>query len=161
MDSIATRRPSIGQQIDPILAQGNIEKAFVGWLVACTKRIEYDRVGRVNGQSGDQFYLLRGILAGQLAEHELQALANDRGFTIALDTLIDGFIGRERRIRDLTPERQVELRSSAIAMVRSFQNRFPPDDGQRDWLEVRSLLAPQTDLFVRRPGRFAIRGAAR
>jgi hypothetical protein len=56
-------------------------------------------------------------------------------------------------------DRQHELRQAGVEWVRRWQQQFPQDDGGGlDLTEpMTNLLSPQTDLFVRRPDRFAIR----
>jgi hypothetical protein len=61
----------------------------------------------------------------------------------------------------LGPERQQQLRDSGLRWVRRWQQQFPEVTSDGDKLDLNEpmvqLLAPQTDMFVRRPGRFAIR----
>jgi hypothetical protein len=139
------------------LAQGQIEKMIPAWLMACTRRAEFDRQASLNGLASDDFPLLRGLVAGAAVERELYGFAKGKTLTIDIDTVVDGLIAKERRASTLPPDRLTELRATVIGLVRGWQGRFPPEDGDRDWLTVRTLLSPQHDLFVRRPGRFAIR----
>ena len=104
----------------------------------------------------DGFPLKRGLFVGALAEHELHGFGSARGFNVDLGVVADRLLSR-MRLDPLSPERVTDLRTTGIEWVRRWQGQFPAGDDDLDWIEVASLLAPQTDLFVRRPDRFAIR----
>jgi hypothetical protein len=139
---------------EPILAQGVIEKAFPA-ETACTARVRFAKAD--SGQEGPRgrFYLDRGIAIGELMERELESYAHERGLTIDLGGVVDEIV-QQRRIQ-LPDDQLAEIRTAAITWGRQWQAAFPPADDPRPWDEVVSLLHAQTDLFVRRPERFAIR----
>jgi hypothetical protein len=139
---------------EPILAQGVLEKAFPA-DTACTERVRFAKAD--SGQEGPRgrFYLDRGIVIGELMERELEGYAHERGLTIDLGSIVEEIV-QQRRIQ-LPDDQLAEIRTAAITWGRQWQAAFPPADDPRPWDEVVSLLRPQTDLFVRRPERFAIR----
>jgi hypothetical protein len=137
----------------PIVAQGVIEHAFPGpGPDACTDRVRFKRA---HGESsaGDGFYLKRGILAGAIAEQELDRFAHGHGFSLDLGGVVDQELARMR----LGPAsgRAAEMRTDVIRWVRELQARFPNPD--IDLGDIVPLLPPQTDLFLRRPERFVVR----
>lgn len=144
-----------GAKIEPVLAQGTVEKVFPA-EEACTERANLAKVIGWQGADDGGFALKRGILAGSLAEHELIRLASDEGFSLNLGQVADRLMSRTR-FGALSKDHVNELRNDAIEWVRQWQENFPPIDGELDWGEVRSLLPAQTDLFLWRPQKFRIR----
>ncbi len=141
--------------LEPILAQGTIEKVFPTEQ-ACTERARFAKLdGWLPGADGG-FAMKRGIITGALAEHELVSFARGHGLTIDLGRIVDAIIA-ETRIGPGLADRIPEMRAEAVSFVRKWQEGFPFADGDLDWVEVENLLLPQTDLFVRRKGRFSIR----
>ncbi len=150
------RMAAVGSARELILAQGTLEKAFPQGEEACTERVELAKADARRAPFDDGFSMKRGIVTGALAEQELLGYATEGCLTVDLGTVVDEILS-STRLGALSAERVGELRSSAITWVRGWQSRVPPEDGDLDWSEVESLLKPQTDLFVRRPGKFAIR----
>jgi hypothetical protein len=137
-------------QPDPILAQGVIERACPGpGMDTCTKRNGFAKQER---DTGDRFYLERGIITGDLAERQVVQWAEGNGFTIGIHHEADLLIAK-RRLATLSEEQRFDIRSSAVSWVRGWQERFPPEDDETvPWLEIRKLLLPQTDIFLHRQG---------
>ncbi len=140
---------------EPMLAQGRIEKCFHD-EEGCTERDRFARAESGRPPADGGFAMQRGIAAGMLAERELVSYATDGRLTVDLGGAADEVLAVMRR-GQLPMERVAEIRASMIAWIRRWQAAFPPDDGHLDWSTVTSLLRPQTDLFIRRPGRFSIR----
>lgn len=149
------KEPEPVRRSGPIVPQGSIEKAFLG-DDACTERVRRTKLEAGAEPHDGGYAMRRGLVTGSLAEHELEEYATDRCFTVDLGRVVDQIL-RRTRLGELRSDRVAELRASAIEWVRRWQMGFPPKDGALDWSEVVSLMKPQTDLFVRRPGRFAIR----
>src|SRR5207249_7174417 len=142
--------------LEPVLAQGAIEKAFPQGLEACTERVRFSKSESGREPPDGGFAMRRGILTGTVAERDLYQYASGGGFTIELGRRVDEALS-SRRAGQFPPERIAELRNSAIAWVRQYQAGFPPDDGGLDWSDVAYLLRPQTDLFLWRKDKFRIR----
>src|SRR4051812_42171782 len=105
---------SLNPRPDPILAQGKVELAFPGpGLDACTARNGFAKQER---DTGDRFYLERGIITGDLAEREVVRWAEGHGFTIGLHQEVDLLIAK-RRLVSLSDEQRADIRSSAVAWV--------------------------------------------
>lgn len=139
-----------------IFAQGTIEKAFPQGEDSCTQRVQFAKADSGREPPDGGFAMKRGLVTGALAERELVSYASDRCLTVDLGEMVDQIlIGT--RLGGLSADQVGEIRSAAIRWVRGWQERFPVEDGDLDWSEVTSLLRPQTDLFVRRPGKFIIR----
>jgi hypothetical protein len=155
---LTTARPTPGGfRAEPILAQGLVEKAFPAGLHACTKRVEFQKRDYDRPSADDGFAMKRGVFTGSLAEHELNELGQGRPFTIELGAVADKLMSRTN-FGTLNPEPMGQIRTTGIEWVRNWQAGFPQEDLLLDLTApVKSLLSPQTDLFVRRPGRFAIR----
>jgi hypothetical protein len=101
--------------------------------------------------------LQRGTFTGSIAEHELHAFGTERAFSAALGQVADGIIAR-MPVGSMDRGRVDEIRSAGIAWVRDWQERFPAADAVLDLDDpITPLLLAQTDLFVRRPDRPAIR----
>jgi hypothetical protein len=98
----------------------------------------------------------RGIFTGALVQTELHRYGTDQGLSIDLGPTADQIL-TGMRIRTLSTEQIAQIRSDGLRWTRAWQERFPPDDAELDWTQVTSLLKPEHDLFVRRPGRFAVR----
>jgi hypothetical protein len=155
VNTTTTERPAPAVRPEPILAQGLIEKAFPT-EEPCTERVRFMKATGWQNTPENLFALKRGILAGELVERQLVNYSDGHGFDIDLGAQFDALV--TRRPLDLSIiDRLAELRLSTIQMVRGWQCRFPASDDGLDWSEVNVLLQPQTDLFVRRPGKFAIR----
>ena len=154
--AVAMRQsPALPSNYEPMLAQGRVEKC-VPAEEACTERDQYARAESGRPPADDGFAMLGGIAVGMLAERELVSYATDGRLTVDLGRATDEVLATVRPGR-LPQERVEEIRASMIAWIRRWQASFPPEDSDLDWSEVESLLRPQTDLFVRRPHRFAIR----
>jgi hypothetical protein len=65
---------------EPTLAQGLVEKAFPAGLVACTKRVEFQKADYDRTPADDGFAMKRGIFTGSLAEHELKSTRARQAF---------------------------------------------------------------------------------
>lgn len=156
MTAMNGRTAVVGSARELILAQGTIEKAFPQGEEACTERLVFAKADARREPFDGGFAMKRGLVTGALAERELLSYATDRSLTVDLGSVVDQILS-STRLGSLAMERVRELRSSAITWVRRWQAGFPPEDGDLEWTEVTSLLKPQTDLFVRRSGRFAIR----
>lgn len=139
---------------EPMLAQSVIERAFPA-ETACTARVRFAKTDSGPDSLRGRFFLDRGIVAGELLERELEGYARERGLTIDLGSVVDEIV-QQRRIQ-LPADQLAEIRTAAITWGRQWQAAFPPADDPRPWDAVVSLLRAQTDLFVRRPERFAIR----
>lgn len=148
--AVTTRRV-----LEPVLAQGLIEKAFPDGLEACTERVRFSKEDRLAPFDGG-LAMKRGLLAGAAAEQELHRFASGSGFSIDLGELVDRLIQRQR-LGGFPPETLADLRTAVIGWVRRFQASFPPEDDGLNWSEATALLRPQTDLFLWRKDRFRIR----
>jgi hypothetical protein len=143
-----------------IFSQGQVEKAFPGGPhTGCTARVSFDQQHGWQGPDDNGFALRRGLFAGALAEHELTSYAAGGGFSVGLGEVANDIM-KSMSFGRLDLEHQHELRNAGIEWVRRWQEQFPQDDGEGG-LDLSGTLAnlmqPQTDLFVRRPERFAIR----
>jgi hypothetical protein len=145
-------RVSTRGSFEPIIPQGTIERAFPD-TEACTARIEF---AKAEPDTGDRFYMERGIVTGALAEHEVQAWTQDRGFTIEFSSVVDELLVA-RRCMTLSADQLAAIRTFSTDRVRDLQRRFPPEDDGLPWIEMVSLSPPQLDYFVRRPDRFRLR----
>jgi hypothetical protein len=141
-----------------IVAQGLVEKAFPGGPdEACTERLAFAQRQGWQGPDDGGFSLHRGLFAGELAEHELQQYASYNCFTIGLGEIADQIL-HGMKFGQLGIDGQHEIRELGVRWIRRWQEQFPPDDPDLDLDQpMVNLLAPQTDLFVRRPDRFAVR----
>lgn len=153
--AVAMRQSQSLPTFEPMLAQGRLEKCFPG-EEACTERDRFARAESGRAPADGGVAMQRGIAVGMLAERELVSYATDGRLTVDLGRAADDVLGTMRR-GQLTAGPVAEIRAAMISWVRRWQASFPPDDGDLDWSDVASLLRPQTDLFVRRPHRFAIR----
>src|SRR6266536_1954176 len=133
--------------LEPILAQGLIEKAFPQGLEACTERVRFSKAEAGREPPDGGFAMKRGILTGALAERELYQYGADGGFTIDLARVVNEILV-DRRLGRFPAEWLAELTASAIGWVRQYESQFPPEDGDLDWSAVSSLLKYQTDLFL-------------
>jgi hypothetical protein len=133
---------------DPTLAQSVVERAFPGLgMDICTARNGFAKQER---DTGDRFYLERGIITGDLAERQVVQWAEGNGFAIGLHQEVDRLIAK-RRLATLSDEQRADIRSSAVAWVRGWQEQFPPeDDDCIPWTEIETVLLPQTDIFLHR-----------
>ena len=155
MATVIGQRSMLPAKLEPVLSQGRVEKCFPG-PQACTERDRYSRADAGRPSSDNGFALTRGQAVGAMAERELLRFASEGRLTVDLMREADEVLTGIRR-GQLDAGRLGEIRASMVAWVRRWQASFPPEDGDLDWIDVTSLLEPQHDLFVRRPGRFAIR----
>jgi hypothetical protein len=155
MATVIGQRSMLSPKLEPILSQGRIEKCFPS-NQACTEREHYARLDAGRQPADDGLALIRGIATGTLAERELLQFATEGRLTVDLAHVAAEILSSIRRPH-LPADRLPEVQRSMVAWVRRWQAAFPPRDGDRDWMEVTPLLDSQHDLFVRRPGRFAIR----
>ena len=146
---------SRGEKIFP---QGTIEKAFpAGPDEACTERLAFAQQQGWQEPADGGFAMRRGLFAGALAEHQLQGYAAGHGFSVDLGDVAD-IIMKTTSFGQLGLERQQEIRDAGIRWVRRWQEQFPQDDSDLDLSQMATnMLVAQTDMFVRRPDRFAIR----
>lgn len=142
--------------LEPVLAQGPLEKAFPQGLEACTERVRFSKAEAGREPPDGGFAMKRGILTGALAERELYKYGAGGGFTIDLARVVNEILA-ERRLGRFPAEWLSELTPSATRRVRQYQSQFPPEDRDLDWSAVSSLLKPQSDLFLWRKDRFRIR----
>jgi hypothetical protein len=155
VNTTTTKRPTSTVRREPILAQGIIEKAFPT-EEPCTERVRFMKATGWQSTPENLFAMKRGIIAGELVERQLVSYSAGHGFDVDLGAQFDAFI-QSRPLDPAITDRLAELRTSTIQMVRGWQSRFPMADDDLEWSEVDHLLQPQTDLFVRRPEKFAIR----
>jgi hypothetical protein len=142
---------------EPTLAQGLVEKAFPAALVACTKRVQFQKADYDRPAADDGFALKRGIFTGSLAEYELLQLGKGKPFTLDIGPVADKLMSATD-FGSLDLERKKQIRSIGIDWVRNWQAAFPQEDLLIDLTApIENLFDPQTNLFVRRPGRFAIK----
>ena len=155
MATVIGQLSMLSAKLEPVLSQGRVEKCVPG-LQACTARDRSSRAAAGRPAADDGFALTRGLAVGTLAERELVRFASEGRLTVDLVRAADEVLSGIRR-GTLDASRVAEIRASMVTWLRRWQTSFPPEDGDLDWIEVTRLLDPQHDLFVRRPGRFAIR----
>lgn len=135
---------------------GDIEKLFPqAPASACLARPGLIKATYNQRTDDDRYYLARGLAAGRLMNVVSEQFTTDGTMLVDLVGVLDEILAG-RDYRRFAPEVIARIRPEVVQLVRGWQARV----GQEDDLDLSgatSLLKPEHDLFVRRPGRFRIR----
>src|SRR5436309_16141009 len=106
--------------LEPILAQGLIEKAFPEGLQACTERVRFSKAESGREPLDGGFAMKRGLLTGAVAERELYQYASGNGFTIDLGRVVDEIL-TSNRLGQFPSDRLAELRTYILTSIRQYE----------------------------------------
>lgn len=134
---------------------GDIEKLFPQGLDTCHARLQFARASYGQRADDDGYYLARGLLAGSAMNIVSEQFASDGTMLVNLGGLVDRLLG-DRTYRRFSADVLTRIRPEVIEMIRGWQSRVGQDD-DLDLVNATSLLKPEHDVFVRRPGKFRIR----
>jgi len=137
-------------------AAGPIEKLYPqGPESACLARPGLARAANAEREGDDGYYLARGLAAGTLMSIVSELFATNGTMLVDLGSELDRIL-TDRAYRRFDASVLGRIRPEVIQMVRGYQQRLG-QVGEIDLTDSVSLLKPEHDVWVRRPGRFRIR----
>lgn len=151
---IQTQTNSLPQERS--FAAGDIEKVFPqGPESACLTRPGLIKATNAQRAGDDGYFLARGLAAGSLMNAVSEQYGADGTMLVDLAGKLEEILA-DRAYRRFSPEVIARIRPEVVEMARGWQARIGQED-DLDLSQAVTLLKPEHDLFVRRPGRFRIR----
>jgi hypothetical protein len=120
--------------LEPVLAQGTLEKAFPAGLEACTERVRFAKEDQSAPFDGG-LAMKRGILAGAAAEHELHQFASEGTFTIDLGQLVERLCRGSGKVQRGDQEKCRGLRQVHYSRA-SLPSRSAMRTGSSQWVQA-------------------------